>query len=465
MSQYSYKDFGIPDEFAVEPGNLIKWWPKDKTGSISNRCQLYNQFVIYDKLLEIEKKLGIASRNQHPANHPSYSINADISATVILDTGGQQVSVTTADAAVQTIPAAQFKVYESLGTDYTANANGVQECLDAAAVAADTNGLPPLIRRFVSPKAGNGESSSGDQVEPSVSASAAKVSEPQVGISEVNIELSTAPVNQTTYSSLQQVETKSNASSEATTMAPSDAVTQDLAGLVFATTPQAIEQSSPAAPAQEADEEQLISLQTDVTRLWDRVQALGDNYAGSNSSATTIELPPSYHARSTISSDRGIPRLPAPQTAQSVTSSAPFHGSITTQSISIRAPPSTLSAAVTLPRIYQHTSASTTSPRRANPASSNPNEPAWVTINVETFLARQQQQARASGTDTQLIDPSTEKGKGKEREGAAPTTQAGPSTAPAAPASINTRGTFSTYSTPQQQRSEANKLKWAVGFW
>ena len=59
MSTPFYRDFGITDDLAVKPGELIKWWPKAKDASIANRCQLYNQFVIYDKLLAIEAKLGI----------------------------------------------------------------------------------------------------------------------------------------------------------------------------------------------------------------------------------------------------------------------------------------------------------------------------------------------------------------------------------------------------------------------
>ncbi|KAL8994070.1 MAG: hypothetical protein Q9188_007172 [Gyalolechia gomerana] len=277
-------------------------------------------------------------------------------------------------------------------------------------------GMPPLIYRFVRPKPGNGGPAPRDQV---ASVGVAGAAEPQAG-------------------DLELIDITSNVPSEPPIMAPSDEVTQDLAGLTFQPAPQAVEQTHKAPSTEPSEEGELITLKLDNTHLWNRLHDVGDYDSAEDSSIGSSHPSPSSHGPwSTKSSSHGLPRIPVLQPTKSAASSPRFVQTFTNSSASVRITPSPTSAGVTIPRIYEHKSVHALSTPPARPSSSRKDEPAWLQTNATAFLAAQreneerQKRERAAAAGPLLIDYSDDKGKGKETEVTAPAGQAQPTMSPA----------------------------------
>ncbi|KAL9027523.1 MAG: hypothetical protein Q9196_003969 [Gyalolechia fulgens] len=330
----------------------------------------------------------------------------------------------------------------------------MQECPASAAGASripgpltlDGYGMPPLIYRFSKPKPGSGHSTSIAHSKALATAAAAAVGAeepPPAGDGELIAITSNVPSEApdiTTYTSLQLIDFTSNVPSKAPDMAPSDEVTKDLAGLTFETAPQAGEHTYAAPSKEPADEGDLIAFKPENTRLWNRLHELGDYDTADDSSIGTSHPPPSSHGPwSKKSSSHGLPRIPVLLPTKSAASSPRFpHPTFTNSSASVRITPSTTSAGVTLPRIFEHRSVNAPPPRPSNLALlTRKNGPEWLQTNAADFLAAQreheerQKRERAAGLKPLLIDYSDDKGKGKETELAAPAERAQPTTTPA----------------------------------
>ncbi|KAL9604695.1 MAG: hypothetical protein Q9219_000415 [cf. Caloplaca sp. 3 TL-2023] len=421
-SKHHYQDFGIPDRLAVPPGELIIWHPDGKPGSVATRCQLYNQFVIYSKLQEVEIRLGMASWNENTAYPGNWTVDAHVSTAVLETTKVQTTTTTTADASVQTGPSLSVKANSSLGNDSTSIVNGLQEYSISDAATAEIHNpassgsaalpapsaLPALIRRFTSPRKSDTPSSPSGQVQSLESSSAVLVSAPMVGISK-------SPQRYTPTTP--------------PTMPHSATVTADLAGLIFAPTPLPFEHSSAPRPAVHADETKAASLRNEDTRLWDRLHAIGDlaDDASNHSSENHHSLP-AYSAPST---GRGLSRPALPQVPATPKSSASIEASNTHGSANFL-PLSSPATQGTLRSRIQHVTGSSvtishqTSPPAAHRATSSAaqQQPEWMKLDATTYLDRlqqqQQQQVQATESNPQLIDLSegiaTAQAKEKERE-------------------------------------------------
>ncbi|KAL8830938.1 MAG: hypothetical protein Q9170_005512 [Blastenia crenularia] len=413
----TYKDYGIPDEFAVPSGELVLWYSPGRLGSISDRCTLYNQVVIYNKLQELEKQLAT------------------------MTTGQQSATINTANTANSS----------ALATDFNFKTLPDAPTIPAAIMDPsqhDSTNMPPLIHRF------SALASSSKPTNIPVSA-AAEPFEPQATSHKVNIRLSSAPVNQVAYNSHQDLDSPL-VSSEEHTMALSDAITQDLAGLVFGSAPEPPHQSPLAIPSEPA-EEVLIDIKAADTRPWDKLHALGDRDSESQSVASAEHPPFAYP---TSSSGYGPPRIPKSRYSN-------------LRSISVRSTGSTAAINSPLPHVYQHTSVHTAASHVVDLASSGSDQPAWASISATAALTKQrqpqqqqqqqqqQQSAAFAGVGTHLLDTSNESGNSKEREVNAPS-EHGSSTA----ATVDTLAIYQSQQQARRQRkTEVQRLREDYYFW
>ncbi|KAL9010474.1 MAG: hypothetical protein Q9173_004592 [Seirophora scorigena] len=157
------------------------------------------------------------------------------------------------------------------------------------------------------------------------------------------------------------------------TMAPSDSVTSDLAGLLIDCSPSNTGTLPPSPPAAEDDDtEQLVSLPKPDDRLWARLHELaGNDDDASVSSAHTAKqdhLDLTYGAADADGStlDRFTCDLPASQSPVRSPSSAALGGDNNDHSTSTHASSATKSPHE-IPPVHEHPSLATASSQRSNP--------------------------------------------------------------------------------------------------
>lgn len=287
----------------------------------------------------------------------------------------------------------------------------MQQYLEPAAKATQvavsssppTQELPPLIRRFPKPDKGVELLFSGDHQQPS---------------QEVSPAISPAYFSQLTYNSLPQPDTE--------TMAPSDSVMADLAGLMIEPSATVIKASSTPPATLPGHDDQPVGVLVSESRAIDRIQdLLGDN----NTSISSRQKPEKEHVKTVAPTAQGASRNPKPampQAAKPRTSSALFRGPVTAESITIVGPPSVMAPGSRLPRAYDLTRA--TPPRPQLPPEAE--QPDWMHKSATDVIKERQQQTRSAPVRAQAPAKPSSKGKGKEREGSTIGQQAPPTTAP-----------------------------------
>lgn len=274
----------------------------------------------------------------------------------------------------------------------------MQHYLESAGTAAEpaifssrpTDDQPPLIRRFVMRNESTKVFSSDDHVPTSLPARKST---------------SPASIGDLAYNTLSHTSTS--------TMAPSDQVTSDLAGLVFDSPAPAVETSSPTPLAAAENGEQVVGLSVPDVLLWARLHKYGDN-DDDNASTSPTESTKQEHLDllylTTESEDRAA-NLPIMQPAQEAASSKLPRAGSTEKSISIRASSTIMAPDYGMPRMYhisKATATNTSQPRVKH----QPGAPDWMNKTVSEAM-REQQKGRLilpRGVPILLA------GKGKEKE-------------------------------------------------
>ncbi|KAL8650263.1 MAG: hypothetical protein Q9210_003934, partial [Variospora velana] len=322
-SKPSCKDYGIPDNLAVPPGELITGW-SDSNAHYTSCTILYNLHVIHDRQGDIIRRLD---QSAHLHSHPSDNQSS------------MRKQSTPVSSAIETL---ERPNRGNDGRPDIVRTVPVEEYLEAAAAAAPEivtssshppGDPPPLIRRFVKPNEVTKASPAGNLVLASPKA-------PKL---------------------------------DAASMAPSDSVTSDLAGL-FIDCSASTTATSPRTPPASDDDTigELVSLPVLDDRHWARLHELGgsDDYASVSSSDTAKQehLSLAYGAadseRSTFDGPTcDLPALPPPTPSASSTS---LLGSSNGHSTSSRASSATKSPHE-ISRVYEPSSMAVTSSRRPSP--------------------------------------------------------------------------------------------------
>ncbi|KAL9018113.1 MAG: hypothetical protein Q9185_004579 [Variospora sp. 1 TL-2023] len=334
-SKPSCKDYGIPDNLAVPPGELITGW-SDSNAHYTSRTILYNLHVIYDRQGDIIRRLD---QSGHLHSHPSDNQSS------------MPRQSTPVSSAIETL---ERPNRGNDGRPDIVRTVPVEDYLEAVAAAAPdivTSSShppadpPPLIRRFV------------------------KLNEVTKASPAGNLVLTSPKTSKL----------------DAASMAPSDSVSSDLAGLFIDCSASNTTTSSPRTPpaADNDTVEELVSLPVPDDRHWARLHELGgsDDHASVSSSDTAKQehLSLAYEAADSARSifDGPICDLPAFQSPTPSASSTSLLGSSNGHSTSSRA-----SSATKLPpetvRVHDHSSMAVTSSRRPSPHQTA-GAPDWMT--------------------------------------------------------------------------------------
>ncbi|KAL8990024.1 MAG: hypothetical protein Q9177_001216 [Variospora cf. flavescens] len=345
-SKPSCKEYGIPDNLAVPPGELITGW-SDSNAHYTSRTILYNLHVIYDRQGDIIRRLD---QSGHLHSHPSDNQSS------------MPRQSTPVSSAIETL---ERPNRGNDGRPDIVRTVPVEDYLEAVAAAAPeivTSSShppadpPPLIRRFV------------------------KLNEVTKAFPAGNLVLTNPKTPKL----------------DAASMAPSDSVTSDLAGLFIDCSDSTTATSPRTPPAADDDTvEELVSLPVPDDRHWARLHELGgsDDHASVSSSDTAKQehLSLAYEAadseRSTF--DSPICDLPAFQSPAPSASSISLLGSSNGHSTSSHA-----SSATNLPpeilRVHERSSMAVTSSRRPSPHQTT-STPDWMsTMPAQDLYTAQQ---------------------------------------------------------------------------